>query len=157
MRRQDREITDREEQLQIIRSAGVLRLALCDGEFPYIVPMHYGFEEKDGKLCFYLHSAKEGHKIDLIGSGAPACIELEGPTELISGGDVPCKWGAAFSSVICRGHIAPVTDPIEKCHGLQQLMLHQSGRSFVITEAMASAVTVLRFDASEITAKARKA
>ena len=68
MRRKDREVTNIIEILQIIEKAKVLHLALFDADYPYIVPLHYGYEYKEGILIFYMHCAKEGHKLDLIRS-----------------------------------------------------------------------------------------
>ena len=65
MRRKDREVTNIIEILQIIEKAKVLHLALFDADYPYIVPLHYGYEYKEGILIFYMHCAKEGHKLDI--------------------------------------------------------------------------------------------
>ncbi|MCI9135355.1 MAG: pyridoxamine 5'-phosphate oxidase family protein, partial [Lachnospiraceae bacterium] len=40
MRRKDREITDFQEILEIIRKCDVCRIALNDEEFPYMVPLN---------------------------------------------------------------------------------------------------------------------
>ena len=62
MRRKDREITDREQILEILKNAKILRLGLFDDVYPYVVPLHYGFTFRDGKLAFYAHGAQEGLK-----------------------------------------------------------------------------------------------
>lgn len=156
MRRKDREITEISEILEIIDKADILRLGLFDREHPYIVPLHYGYEYEEGKLIFYMHSAREGHKLDLIRNNSNVCIELESDTELISGGDIACAYGAAFASVIARGTAAIVSDVQEKIKGLKLLMKNQTGRDFDINEKMASAVEVIRVEALDFTAKARK-
>lgn len=74
--------------------AKVLHLALFDADYPYIVPLHYGYEYTEGILIFYMHCAKEGHKLDLIRSNPNVCIEVESDVELISGREVACKYGA---------------------------------------------------------------
>ena len=98
MRRKDREVTNIIEILQIIEKAKVLHLALFDADYPYIVPLHYGYEYTEGILIFYMHCAKEGHKLDLIRSNPNVCIEVESDVELISGGDVACKYGISLPS-----------------------------------------------------------
>ena len=96
MRRMDREVREFEDILKIIEKAKILRLGLFDGAYPYIVPLHFGYtydsETKD--LFFYMHSAKEGHKLDLISDNPNVCIELDVDMEIVSGGDVPCRYGA---------------------------------------------------------------
>lgn len=155
MRRKDREVTGRSEILQTVSQAKILRLGLFDGGYPYVVPLHFGYEWPEEGLIFYLHSALEGHKLDLIRGNPRVCIELEGGVELVSGGDVPCRYGAAYSSVICRGRAEIVRDEREKIKGLTLLMQNQTGRTFAIDEKMAASVAVIKVTVSEVTAKAR--
>ena len=156
MRRTDREVKDINEIRQILDEAKIMRLGLFDGDYPYVVPVHYGYELEDGVLTFYIHGAKEGHKIDLINANPAACVELDCDVELISGGDVACGYGSTFSSVIARGKAEIVTDPEEKVKGLKVLMRHQTGREFEMNEKMAAAVAVIKFTSTDFTAKARK-
>ena len=157
MRRKDREITDIEEILQIVDTAKILHLGLFDGAYPYVVPLHYGYEYAEGKLIFYAHSAAEGHKLDLIREDPHVCAELECNVELISGGDIACKYGSTFASVIGRGTAELVPDEAEKIRGLTLLMKHQTGRDFAFDSAMAAPVEVIRITLSDFSAKARKA
>ncbi|MBQ8978348.1 MAG: pyridoxamine 5'-phosphate oxidase family protein [Oscillospiraceae bacterium] len=153
MRRKDREVTDITRILDMTDRAKILHLGLFDGEYPYIVPMHYGYEY-DGKFTFYLHCAKEGHKLDLIRSCPRCCVEFETDTELVSGGDIPCEYGSYYSSFIGQG-TAEIVDGEEKKHGLRVLMRTQTGRDFDIDDRMAASVAVIRIDIDTFTAKAR--
>ena len=156
MRRKDREIVEISEILKIIDKADVLHLGLFDDGYPYIVPLHYGYEYQDGRLVFYMHSAKEGHKLDLIRNDPNVCIELENGAELIPGGDIACAYGTAYASVIVRGHAEIVSDIQEKIKGLKLLMKNQTGRDFEIDEKMAATVVVIKAEARDFTAKSRK-
>jgi len=155
MRRKDREITATDDILQIIEKAKYLHLGLFDDSFPYVVPLHYGYEFKDGNLYFFLHSAKEGHKLDLIRQNPNVCIELECDVEPVSGGEIPCKYGSTYGSVIGRGKAEILTDTNEKIRGLEMLMQHQIGRSFHIDKTMAESVEVIKISITNFTAKAR--
>lgn len=155
MRRKDREITEIQQILNIINKIKILRLGLFDGEYPYVVPLHYGYEYSDSRLVFYMHSAKEGHKLDLIASNPRVCVELDSDAELISGGDIPCMYGSTFASVIGRGVAENVSDEQEKIKGLSLLMKHQTGRDFAITGEMASTVAVIKVTLNEFTAKSK--
>lgn len=157
MRRKDREVTDIQEILRIVSKAKILHLGLSDGDFPYIVPLHYGYEYTEDKqeLTFFMHGAKEGHKLDLIRMDPNACVELECDIELVSGGDDPCKYGSAYASVMGRGRVEIVEDAQEKIRGLKLLMKHQTGRDFAIDERMSSAVVVLKISLFEFTGKSR--
>ncbi len=156
MRRKDREIREIDDILAIINRAQVLRLALIDDDFPYIVPLHYGYEYKNGVLVFYMHSATEGHKLDLISRNPNVCVELDCDTELIDGGEVPCKYSSVYASVIARGKAELVDNEIEKIHGLKLLMLNQTGQIFDFNREMAESVAVIKVVAEKITAKARQ-
>ena len=155
MRRKDREITRIEDILSIVDRAKVLRLGLFDDNFPYIVPLHFGYEYAEGKLIFYMHSAKEGHKLDLIRRNQNVCIELDCDTELISGGDIPCSYSSSFASLIGRGLAEIVDDEQEKVRGLYLLMKNQTGREFEITTQMASAVAVIKVAVCDFSAKSK--
>ena len=155
MRRKDREVTDIKEILHIVDEAKILHLGLLDEGYPYIVPMHYGYEFADGTFHFYLHSAKEGHKLDLIQNDAHVCVELETNVELVSGGEAPCMYGAAFASVIGKGTAEIVEEEQEKIKALELLMKNQTGRVFEITGKMAESVEVIRVTVKEFSAKRR--
>ena len=49
MRRSDREIKDFGKIVEIIKKCDVCRIAMNDGDFPYIVPLNFGTEVKDGR------------------------------------------------------------------------------------------------------------
>ena len=155
MRRKDREVTDIQQILHIIGKCNILRLGLFDGEYPYIVPLHYGFEYAENRLVFYMHSAKEGHKLELIADNPRVCVELDGEAELISGGEVPCMYGSSFASVMGRGTAEIVSDKNEKIKGLSLLMKHQTNRDFTISGEMAATVAVIRVTLNEFTAKSK--
>lgn len=55
MRRSDREIKDFDEIIEVINKCDVCRLAINDGDYPYIVPMNFGLNIEDGKVVLYFH------------------------------------------------------------------------------------------------------
>lgn len=155
MRRKDREITDETAIRAILDKAQVLHLAMIDGDRPYVVPLHYGYTLENGVLTLYLHSAKEGRKLDVLAKNDRVAFVLETDVSAISGGEIPCKYGAAYASVMGEGKAVLLTDPAEKAAALQILMRTQTGRDFTITEAMTESVAVLRVDAETYSAKSR--
>ena len=156
MRRKDREVTDTAAIRAILDKAQVLHLAMIDGDRPYVVPLHYGYTLENGVLTLYLHSAKEGRKLDVLQKNDRVAFVLETDVSPISGGDIPCKYGAAYASVMGEGRATILTDPVEKTDALTMLMKTQTGRNFYITEAMTDTVAVLRIDVEAFTAKARQ-
>ena len=155
MRRKDREVTDIEEVLRIVDNAKILHLGIADTGYPYVVPLHYGYEYAGGSLFFYIHSAREGHKLELIRANPAVCVELDCDVELVSGGEVPCMYGSTYASFIGRGCAEIVRDEREKRKGLSLLMRNQTGRDFEISDQMASAVEVIKVVISDFSAKSR--
>ena len=72
MRRKDREITDRLEIDSIIYSANLMRIALVDGDMPFLVPVFYAF---DG-TALYFHSAQAGSKMEILRRNDNLCFEI---------------------------------------------------------------------------------
>lgn len=118
MRRSEKEVKDIEEIEGILKRAKICRLGLCVDNIPYVVPMNFGY--KDNSL--YLHSAKTGKKMDILKLNPTVCFEVEGDTELVDGGEVACKWGMKFISVIGLGSARIIEDRTEKKEALDILM-----------------------------------
>ena len=47
MRRQDRMVTNIDEIKGILSSTRIIHLGMMDGDYPYVVPLHFGFEIVD--------------------------------------------------------------------------------------------------------------
>lgn len=151
MRRKDREITDREEIEAILRAAQVCRIALADGNGPYIVPMSFGYE--DGMI--YLHSAPVGKKIAMIRTNPQCCFEVDECTGIVKGND-PCSWGMRYQSVIGFGRATILTDPEEKKHGLNSIIRQYHGGTHDFSDEAVKNVAVIRIEIDSMTAKTSK-
>ncbi len=130
MRRKDKEITDIGEILEIVAKCKFCRLGLSENNFPYIVPLNYGFSYDDGRLILYFHGATEGRKIDIVRKNNNACFEIDCDTKLIEG-EKACNYGYEFKSVIGFGKIVFLDTVDEKVAGLNRLMKHQTGKDTV--------------------------
>ncbi|MFC1532217.1 pyridoxamine 5'-phosphate oxidase family protein [Thermodesulfobacteriota bacterium] len=62
MRRKEKEITKKSEIEAVINKALVCRVGLSDNNFPYIVPLCFGYQDN----TIYIHGALEGRKIDIL-------------------------------------------------------------------------------------------
>ncbi len=62
MRKKNQEIADPKIIEEILKESEICRLAMMDGDKPYILPFNYGYKDN----CIYIHCAKEGKKIDLL-------------------------------------------------------------------------------------------
>ena len=114
MRRIDRAVTDNQQITFIIEQAKVVHIGMIDNDRPYVVPMQYGFIFNEGKLTLYVHCAKEGRKLDILKKNPCVFIELETNVAIVSGGDVPCKYGSEYASVMGDGTAFFVEDVKEK-------------------------------------------
>lgn len=155
MRRKDREVTDEAAIRAILDRARVVHLAMIDGDRPYVVPLHYGYTLENGRLTLYLHSAQAGRKLDILRRNDKVAFVMETDVAPVSGGDLPCKYGASYASLMGEGRSTILTDPAEKAVGLAVLMKTQTDRDFTITEAMTQSVAVIRVDVETYSAKSR--
>ncbi len=155
MRRHDREITDIGEIEKIVAEARYMHLGMLDGDYPYVVPLHYGYCIQDGKLQLFAHSAKEGHKLDCLRENDKVFVEIDRGESLVAA-DIPCGYGAMYESVMGRGRAVILEEPTEKAAALELLMQTQTGEKHEISAKMAEAVAVIRIDVDSFTAKARR-
>ena len=73
MRHADREIRDKELIKAILDMCDVINIAFFDEEYPYNLPVNFGYEYEDD-LIFYCHHAAEGYKNHLIENYPKVCV-----------------------------------------------------------------------------------
>ena len=152
MRRSDREITNLEDILAIMRRCEVCRLALNDGGWPYIVPLSFGMEEWGGCLRLFFHSALEGRKTELLRADPRAAFEMDCSLRLdYDAGRGYCT--CYYESVMGRGRVR-ILEEDEKRHGLDALMRHyHPGQGAWFSTAALPRTLVFALDVEEITGK----
>ena len=154
MTRRERQITDIEEIIGILDRAKIVHVGMVDGNRPYVVPMNYGYTMNDGKLALYLHGAPRGRKLDVLRANPNVFVEID--TDIVPfEGEVACKYGLCYSSVMGEGRAEIVEDVEEKKEALTLLMKTQTGEDFKFEDKMVSVVSVIRIDVVEYTAKKR--
>jgi uncharacterized protein len=109
MRRQDKEIRDPAVLRQILESAVVCRLAMCDGDRPYVVPISFVLEGES----LLLHCAEHGRKLDVLRRNPHVCFEVDEAVEVVAHKEA-CNVGMRFLSVIGTGRVAWVEGAAEK-------------------------------------------
>ena len=154
MTKRELQITDEGQIRAILDAAKVLHLGLCVDNEPYVVPMNYGYIMENGKPVFYLHSAVQGRKLDMIRANPRVFVELDCDRVPFEG-EKPCQYGLSYSSLMGRGTARIVEDVEEKMVAMTVLMKTQTGQDFVFNERLVSIVTVIRIDVAEFTAKHR--
>jgi nitroimidazol reductase NimA-like FMN-containing flavoprotein (pyridoxamine 5'-phosphate oxidase superfamily) len=149
MKRSDREITRRADVDELVREALVCRLGFAVESEPYIVPVSFGF---DGDFI-YFHTAKTGKKIDFIEANRRVCFELERDVKLQQHPSNPCNWSFSYESVIGYGYVKELDAPEDKFHGLNQIMIHYSGREWEFEAASLESTRVWRVEIESMTGK----
>lgn len=151
MRRSDKEIKDIDIIEYVLKEAQVCRIALCDYDQPYIVPMNFGFKDND----LYLHSVLEGRKIDILNKNNNVCLEVDIKAEIVSS-DNTCDWGMKYYSVIVSGKAHFLEDITEKKKALDIIMRKYSGnnaKSFEYSQSALDKIVVIKVKITEITGK----
>ena len=70
-------------------------------------------------------------------------------------GDIACRYGITYASVMGKGIAEIVEDVEEKKKALSVLMKTQTGKDFEFEDKMVAFVSVIRIDVAEFTAKHR--
>ncbi len=148
MRRKEKEIIDIKEIEKFLHQSNVCRLAMVDGDKPYMVPMNFGYQ--DGYLFF--HSAKQGRKIDLLQKNPNVCFEFD---QLIKfkKAKIACDWGVEYKSVIGSGRARLLENLEEKIDALNIIMSQYSDRTFEYPEEMLEKTAVIKVQIDSMTGK----
>jgi nitroimidazol reductase NimA-like FMN-containing flavoprotein (pyridoxamine 5'-phosphate oxidase superfamily) len=117
MRKANQEITDPAVLEEILSGGQIIRLAMCDGGKPYLLPFNYGYR----KGIIYIHSAIEGRKIDVLRKHPTVSFEVEDGVGIIPG-KKPCNWSTRYRSVVGEGTAEIVTNVAGKREGMEVIM-----------------------------------
>ena len=155
MRQGNREITEFNEIIEVMRKCDVCRLALNDNGYPYILPLNFGMEMVDGKITLYFHSALEGYKVDLIKKDNRASFEMDCKHQL-QYFEEKGYCTMAYESVIGRGRIRILSDE-EKMDALKRIMSHyHTGKDAYFNSAAIPRTLVYVLEVEKITGKRKK-
>jgi nitroimidazol reductase NimA-like FMN-containing flavoprotein (pyridoxamine 5'-phosphate oxidase superfamily) len=155
MRRSEFLVDDRGKIVEILDECKIMRVAMVDGDKPYIVPVNYGYELSDGVLTMYFHSAVVGRKIDIFNRNKNVCFELDCSFELVMG-ETACSTTCRYASIIGSGELEFLDSKEEKTNAFKIMMKHQTGRDYneFPEEALAkTAVMIIR--STDFTGKVR--
>lgn len=103
MRRSDREITDMDRIMEIVRRQ---TSAACDSRIqpcPYLIPMNYGEALENGRLTLYFHGAAVGTKLDRLNADPHVSFTIVGGSQVSLNFEEACRSTAGFDSVCGTG------------------------------------------------------
>lgn len=153
MRRKDREVLDANVIESIIKKAKIMHLGMNDNGSVYVLPLNYGYTYQDDKYTFYIHSAKEGRKIDILKANPAIGFEIDIENELVTA-DVACEYSQLYQSVVGNGCVTLIDDTTDKKYGLEKIMEHQTGKSnWKYSDEILERVCIIKVEVSELTGK----
>lgn len=153
MRRSDREVTDFDGIMAIIKACDVIRLAMVDEKGqPYIVPLNFGWDIEDGRLTLYFHCAKEGRKLDILRQNPKVCFEMDTDHRLTVA-EKPCGYSFGYKSVIGWGEVELLETHVAKAFGLQAVMRHAGRLDSKFSPTDTRRVCVARVTVEQMTGK----
>ena len=117
LRRIDRDMPDRADQLTVLRGQQYLSLALAHDNQPYLVSLNYAFSEPEN--CFYVHSATEGRKLDYLRANPRVWGQVVEDHGYMTG-----QCSHAYRSVMFAAHAQFVEDLEEKRRALALMIDH---------------------------------
>ena len=150
VRKNDKAIIDPEGMEEILRKGLVCHLAMVDQGKPYLVSMNYGFLGRS----LYLHSAREGRKIEILRKNPEVCFQVVNGTRLTTGPDACGDWTMKYRSVTGFGKATFIENGPEKIRAMHILMDQYTTKGpFEFNPARLSETLVIRIDVEEMTGK----
>ena len=155
MHRKEREITDRDELVRIIKKGRYAVLSMCRENEPYIVALSYGYDSTENVL--YCHSSLKGLKLEFIEANPRVCAMIIDDGEYKSG-----ECSHEYSSVVIWGEMSIVKDPVQKKHGMDIILKHLEDDPGLIrdkhlnNDLVFEKLAVLKLEVAEMTGKRGK-
>ena len=147
MMRRLKQLLSEEETKEILRNGRECVLAVCGDEcYPYAVPINYVY---DGQHI-YLHSAKEGHKVDILKCNPKLSLCV------IAQGDIVAEeFTTYFRSAIVFGTARFIEDDNEKIEALWKLSRKYCGNLDASAEIskFLKAVAIIEISIDSMTGK----
>jgi nitroimidazol reductase NimA-like FMN-containing flavoprotein (pyridoxamine 5'-phosphate oxidase superfamily) len=136
----------------LLESQAVGRLAVDNNGRPYVVPLHYLYE--DGKI--YFHSKKDGLKISCLLANPQVCLEVDEVIS-ISSGKIACNFTTKYRSALAFGTARIMEESTEKAAVTNRLVeKYAQGNNFETPSEKALAnVAIVEICVTEMTGKSR--
>ena len=153
MKKKEREITDKNTIIEILKNGKFATISMCRANEPYIVTLSYGFDLKQNSL--YFHSTKEGLKIEFLRESPNVC-----GTVVDDLGYIMNDCSHKYRSIVFWGKMATVEDLEEKKYGFNIILNHLEDnpgkvkKRFLKNEQAYDNICIIRLTIIEMTGKA---
>ncbi|MDR2884803.1 MAG: pyridoxamine 5'-phosphate oxidase family protein [Deferribacteraceae bacterium] len=129
MRRKEKRCTDHKILLDFLNEAKVMNLAMQTGGAPYVIPLHYVYNNDS----LYFHCANEGYKIELMQKYPEVGFTINEFERTIStNANNPCATGSRYKSIVGDARAEIVKSNCNKVAILNALMAKYTGRTEAI-------------------------
>jgi len=119
----DREIRDKKIIMAILDMCDVINVGFFDGEYPYVLPLNYGYEF-DSDLVFYTHHAVEGYKNKLVENNPKVCVVTHKSVDHINSDNS----GHDYRSVMAFGEMSFISRESEEYGKAWEILCGCNGR-----------------------------
>lgn len=149
MRRSDREITDYDEILELVKRCDVCRVAMFDEQYPYIVPMNFGYKVEDnGAMIIYFHGAKQGKKHDLLSKNNHVGFEMD-ISKPYEKGTITMQ----YESLVGFGDMEVIDEESERIEAHLAILRHYNDDDVQVSADMMRNTCMLKLNVKHITGK----
>lgn len=136
MQKADCEIVDREMQKAILDMCQVINVGFFDDEYPYVIPLNYGYSFEDD-LVFFTHHALKGHKLGLIEKNPNVCVETNAFADGIN--NPRSHTSHDFRSIVAFGKMEQLKPGTDDYKLALRKLYECNGRAEKATEAFVNA------------------
>ena len=156
MRRGERAIESKDGQKAILEHCRVCSLAFSGDEYPYVIPLNYGFvwNEDQEMPVLYFHGAPVGTKIEHMerDNRVAFCVQNEKEIKIL---EPACRSTMIYESVCGTGRLSRVAAPGEKGEALTRIMQQYDpeGGPYEFAPEVAARTTVLCLRVETLTGK----
>jgi nitroimidazol reductase NimA-like FMN-containing flavoprotein (pyridoxamine 5'-phosphate oxidase superfamily) len=153
MKKKEREITNKNTIIEILKNGKFATISMCRANEPYIVTLSYGFDLERNSL--YFHSAKEGLKGEFLRENSNVC-----GTVMNDLGYVMNECSHKYRSIVFWGKMVIVEDLEEKKFGFNVILNHLEDnpgkvkKRFLENDQAYDKVCVIKLNLIEMTGKA---
>lgn len=153
MRRKDREVTDFNEIVKIIDECEIVRLGLSDGDYPYIVPLNFGYQVVGEQVELYIHGAMAGRKYEMLQKNPYCSFEMDIPLQmdcLVEQKDVTMRYKCVMGKAA-----AQFLEGEERQRAIDDVIMarYEETGNFEYNRAAVSNTAVVKLVVTEMTAK----
>jgi uncharacterized protein len=127
MRRSERAVNDFEQVSNLLNNNKIFYLGINDKDFPYIVPLCYGFEVIEDKFVLYFHCATSGKKNDLLSKNSNVAFVINDDYQLLIKDNL-CSSSMLYASLMGSGLAVELLDNETKSAALNIITSHQMNK-----------------------------